>query len=375
MYLFSDIRAQKAFLRDKSGALAPIFAVSISFLVLVSALGLEFGRWAVAQNELQANIDAAVLAGAEKLQSNRADTAGAVAAAKAVFDANKANQRFAGDITDTISFKVVGSSVISEGTASISSALAKVAGVTSFPLLDDAAQGAGRSASNAQATISNNKFEIALMLDITGSMCDDPQPTNLTDAACKTGTKITALKNAAKGLVNTVLATTDLQSRVKVSIVPFSDGVRPPSALLTTLRGVTLVPLPYSYTENRQVKTIWYHPTDCVAERGGDNAYTDAAPGLLAPQNYFMTAMRQGTSLTNAAPKEFGCMSGTASEVVPLSNNKDVLNNKIDALEAKGGTAGHLGTAWAWYTLSPQWKDVWPGTDSDPAPYRVAHQP
>ena len=33
-----------------------------------------------------------------------------------------------------------------------------------------------------------------------------------------------------------------------------------------------------------------------------------------------------------------------------------------------GSTAGHLGTAWAWYTVSPEWSSVWPAA-SRPVAY------
>lgn len=355
---------------NQSGALAPIFAVAISFLVFISALAIEFGRWAVAQNELQANIDAAVLAGAEKLQSNRADPAAAIAAAKAVFDANSAKARFKSDITSGVTFSVDGNSVVSQGSAELASVLGSVVGVSGFTLVSDTAgSGLGRSTSNARATISSDKFEISLMLDITGSMCDSA-PAQAA-APCQTGTKISALKTAATNLVNTLLSTTELQARVRVALAPFSDGVRPPAAVLTSVRGVKpVIPTPYVYRSNNKNVTAYYWATDCVAERTGSEAFTDAAPGLLT--NQFMTVMREGTSLTNSTPIAYdGCTLGSTSEVVPLTNVAATLTTKIAALGAKGGTAGHVGTAWAWYTLSPRWNDIWPGTANDAGPYAI----
>ncbi len=53
---------------------------------------------------------------------------------------------------------------------------------------------------------------------------------------------------------------------------------------------------------------------------------------------------------------------------MPLSSDKDALNAKVETLSASGGTAGHLGTAWAWYTLSPNFAALW-SSDSKPEPY------
>ena len=48
---------------------------------------------------------------------------------------------------------------------------------------------------------------------------------------------------------------------------------------------------------------------------------------------------------------------------MPLTNDKTALLNKIKNLTAAGLTAGHLGTAWAWYTLSPNWNTLWPAAN------------
>jgi hypothetical protein len=48
------------------------------------------------------------------------------------------------------------------------------------------------------------------------------------------------------------------------------------------------------------------------------------------------------------------------SPVQPLTSDKTTLLNAVSNLQAGGGTAGHLGTAWAWYTLSPNWNTLWP---------------
>jgi hypothetical protein len=47
---------------------------------------------------------------------------------------------------------------------------------------------------------------------------------------------------------------------------------------------------------------------------------------------------------------------------MPLSTDKSALKNRITAFAASGSTAGHLGTAWAWYLLSPEWSSVFTGT-------------
>nr|MCH9807654.1 hypothetical protein [Alphaproteobacteria bacterium] len=57
-----------------------------------------------------------------------------------------------------------------------------------------------------------------------------------------------------------------------------------------------------------------------------------------------------------------------ANQIVPLSSDKSALNSKISNFEAYGPTGGALGTAFSWYTLSPNWNTIWTG-QSSPAPY------
>jgi Flp pilus assembly protein TadG len=79
--------------------------------------------------------------------------------------------------------------------------------------------------------------------------------------------------------------------------------------------------------------------SDCVSERTGINAYTDTAPSI-APlgRNYALTS------------------------------DKTVLHNVVSNLAAEGSTGGHIGTAWTWYAISPNFAYLWPA-DSQPAAY------
>jgi hypothetical protein len=66
------------------------------------------------------------------------------------------------------------------------------------------------------------------------------------------------------------------------------------------------------------------------------------------------------------------CTIPSSGEVVPLTSTKQTLLDKVDSLQAAGGTAGHLGTAWAWYTLSPNWSSLWSGSSNRPKAYGTA---
>jgi Flp pilus assembly protein TadG len=90
----------------------------------------------------------------------------------------------------------------------------------------------------------------------------------------------------------------------------------------------------------------------CVTERTGAQAYTDTAPGT-APLGY------------NYPSTSNPCLTNT---VTPLTATKSTLTTAITALAAGGSTGGHVGVAWGWYTLSPNFSSIFSGS-SQPAAY------
>ena len=55
--------------------------------------------------------------------------------------------------------------------------------------------------------------------------------------------------------------------------------------------------------------------------------------------------------------------------MTPLKNDKAAILAKIQGLSLGGGTAGHVGTAWAYYFLSPEWNNVMPSAANQAAAY------
>lgn len=88
--------------------------------------------------------------------------------------------------------------------------------------------------------------------------------------------------------------------------------------------------------------------TTCVSERAGSSAYTDTAPGsAYVGRNY--------ASPRNPCP---------AATVQPLTSNVDTLTSLVNGLSVTGSTAGQIGLAWGWYTVSNQFNGLW---SSNPA--------
>ena len=53
--------------------------------------------------------------------------------------------------------------------------------------------------------------------------------------------------------------------------------------------------------------------------------------------------------------------------IMPLTKDRTALKARIDKLDTGGSTAGHLGTAWAYYLLSPNWNTVFANVSSTSA--------
>lgn len=99
----------------------------------------------------------------------------------------------------------------------------------------------------------------------------------------------------------------------------------------------------------------------CVSERDGDEAFTDAAPSTASlGRNYHAASPMAST--TNPC---------TTPTITPLSTNKTTLKSQVDALAAGGSSGGHVGIAWGWYLLSPNFGSLWPA--SAPAAYGEDH--
>ncbi len=304
----------------EGGAIAPIFAVSITVLLLAVAIAMELGRWVIAQNDLQMALDAGVLAGATRLRANAGDEAGALEAARAVYALNIGKTKFGKDIKGDVDFEVNGTMVSAVGQPRLLTILSGVVERADLPL-----------SSKSKASFGSNAvYEVSLMLDVTSSMSG----------------RVGSLKEAAKAFVGSLLSQPNSKSRV--AIVPFADGVR----LSREIQDKVI--------ESRPKWSSGTYVTPCVSERGGSAAYTDEPP---RPGKYFSPIKRRHSDKST-----YACSSGPTIELVPLTNDKDKLVSAIDGLVTDGNTAGHLGTAWAWYTLSPKWKNIW-GSGSDPVPY------
>ncbi|CCB63795.1 pilus assembly protein [Hyphomicrobium sp. MC1] len=331
---------------DERGSVAIIFGLTIFVLFAMIGLAVDYARFVNARSQTIAATDAAVLAGARALQSNGGDQAAAVQVAETYYQQGVKSRIKVVPLSDNINFFVSdnGTAMSTTGNARISTPFMHLAfglgGTESstLPLL----RADGSDYSKAVLAVGGNgeqSLEVSLMLDITGSMA---------------GQKLTDMKAAASDLVNIVVWQDQSQYTSKIAIVPFAYDVRPPSSILKNIRGVGS-----STNTTQKISGTTYNLSDCVVERAGSEAYTDTAPGA---GKYLMGHYVKKTN------NKVNCDVPAAAELLPLTSDKSALLTKISNLSTAGSTAGHLGTAWAWYLLSPNWGSLWSST-SRPAAY------
>jgi hypothetical protein len=317
--VFTAITAEKPrFGTDQRGSVALIFTFCIFGLAMGLGLAIDIGRALHTKMKISAAADAAVLAAAKSLSDGRSSSADISAMARRFFEVNLGPNGLTFGTISTFQTIVdeASSTVTIAVTADVPTTFARVGGFQNISL-----------PAGAAAAFNPKDIEVGLSLDVTGSMCDP----------C---TKIDDLKTAARDMVDILLpAGKTTPNKVRIGLAPFAAGVNAGTYAATA-------------TGNRS-------RDNCAFERDGASRPTDAGPGA---GSYLKVAGDAGVS-----GARHNCPGG--AEVTAMTDSASDLRQAISNLRTGGTTAGHLGTAWAWYLVSPSWSGVWPSS-SRPAAYR-----
>ena len=100
--------------------------------------------------------------------------------------------------------------------------------------------------------------------------------------------------------------------------------------------------------------TNTFNVSNCVSERTGGEAFTDASYAV--------------SKVGWVYPASSGANPCIGAAIQPLTSNKTTLHSLVGALTAGGSTAGHIGVEWGWYMVSPNWGGLFPAS-SQPAAY------
>lgn len=331
------------FAHDTAGDVAMIFGLMAMAMFMLIGAAVDLGRWLNARDQTVSAMDAAVIAAGRALQTNGGNKSDALAMAKRYYD--EAVKSRLGLKSDAIRFDVTesGTAIEAIGNAYISTPFLSLAGIPELPLLRES----GAENSKAVMAVGGNaelNLEISMMLDVSGSM--------------GSSNKLEDMKDAAKDLIDIVVWSDQSEYKSRVAVVPFSSAVIPPDE--TFYKAVT----DPSWGKTKTVRSGYYNSTykettaRCVGERESSET-SDSLPG-------------NGTWVKKVYTSNGNCGMDSDAKVLPMTNNKTTLKARIDELSANGNTAGHVGTAWAYYMLSPKWSSLFDSA-SQPSAYGTAH--
>jgi Flp pilus assembly protein TadG len=300
-------KVRTTFAADEKGDVAVMFGLMFAVILLAVGFGIDYSRITHTTSKTLAAADAAALAGGHALLDGRMTDAQVKALTLKFFNENMAQGGHYGQTSDV--------------TVTVDRATGEVRVDANAKVDMSVMRTAGIDEVNVpvvSSVISDQKdIELAMALDVTGSMG---------------GQKIADLRAAAKDLVDILLPDTPIPNRVRIGLAPYSNGVNAGIYANRVTNGTS---------------------TACVRERGGAQAFTDALPAA----GTFLGALP-----VNSCP---------TAKIEPLTSDKTVLKNNINTYRAGGGTAGHLGAAWASYLVSPEWNPIWP-VASQPVAYGEA---
>jgi Flp pilus assembly protein TadG len=280
------------FRTDRKGAIAMIFAVAITPIMLLIGVAVDFAQVSKAQSAAQAALDSAALAAA---RSGITDPTELKALAAKYLQANTSTQVTKSLNIDAFTYNSATGEVSIGGGGTVQTSFLALAGYTSLSFVVKAT--ALREVSGA--------VELALVLDNTWSM---------SETAGGGQTKIQVLKTAATNLVNTLMR--DSRADVKISIVPFADYVN--VGVANRSRSWISVPADYSTTAPRTCTTqttrttcqpqscVRGTPKTCTSVTDGVTSTYDCTPNICTPATRVCTT-------TTVAPYEVCSGGGTTN--------------------------------------------------------------
>ena len=386
--------------REKSGNVAMIFALLVIPLTGAIGLAIDMGRIYHVAMHTQGALDASALAAGRVAQVEKTDMLNkASKSASAYYDQAKPTDVLQTSIafaanTQQTEFTVTATSWVRTPFLSVLDLIATGPPASDAPPGCKSSFSCTKVVSTATAQICLNcsdvgggnaddgtNIEISMMLDLTGSMAGD---------------KIVDLQVAAKDLIDIVVWGDQSKYTSRVALAPFapavnvgdyftkitgksdredndgssSKNINYPASCLNSKGNVKS-----SCSSDSKYNDLKYIAkyAKCVVERNGLlnidllnlHTFTDAAPTNDATWLPTWNKAKEGTS------SEMTTSCNPSNAVVPLTSDRTKLKDTIDAFTVSGSTAGHLGTAFAWYLLSPNWSNVWPA-ESTPTPYGTA---
>ena len=325
---FNTIRR---FCEDRSGNMFIIAGLTAFAVFSCAGAAVDFTRISSTKSKMTNALDAAVLATGVDLSKGETDIDELRATFEDFFYAN-----IAGANGNREDYRIVAFNADSE-TGEVS---AKAENHLEMTLMRIAGRDAYTVSAEAAGRFDQTDIEVAMMLDVTGSM---------------RGSKISDLKLAATDAVD-ILIPDDKRRGVRIGLVPYASSVNAGKhfAPEVTAGGE----LEVAGAGGGLATPGFNVPTDsCVTGRGGRDAATDAS--------YKDAPLGSDRRTVQADRASLRCPKAT---IQALTSDRAELKRQIGKYRAEGYTAGHLGVAWSYYLLSENWQPLY-RTENRPAAY------
>jgi Flp pilus assembly protein TadG len=341
------------FIENRRGNFAVITAGISAVLLLSAGFGVNTAQLVLVRSNLMNALDSAVTSTARDLTTGAIPESDAEKTVRSFLSVNGGTGFASADAINLDSLVVDHASKTVTAVASVKVSLL-------FPLFGADVQ---KIAVKSAALYSDKTVEVAMMLDLTGSMADHD--------------KIGNLRTAATNAVKTMLDNQNPNNpRVRVALVPYASGVNvgalardvyaetssspdlPPvagSPLLVSKTKSKLLPSFADYTSI--VASAYPNPDTCATERKDRNGNADfSADGPDAIRTD--KSGKQYYALVNRDNRLSGSGMNKCpdAKLIPLTTDEDALLNSIKAFRANGYTAGAIAVQWTYYMLSPEWR-------------------
>lgn len=332
---------------DVRGNVAMLTGLSIFALLTATGTSVDMARAQILQAKIQTALDAAGLAAGAT-----ANTVDVQTQATKYFNANfPSGYLGSAPVTVTAALASGGTKVTLVATTTQPTTFLQAVGITQVSV-----------GANTEITRTNEGLELALVLDVTGSMGDPVTSggsiSKLNALKCAlagnkafsdTSTYCTTKGLVTTGLLDILYGTSTSISNMFISFVPFSDIVYLPTSQKSIMSGAT--------------------SGGCVSARSSStNSALEPALSVTYPSGSTSTVtlkLDQAQDLpTSSNPYKFSKLSSSdcpTSPLIPLQQDKNTLITGIRAMTDNGSTMINIGLAWGWRTLAPQWQSTWVG--------------
>ncbi|MEO1198787.1 MAG: TadE/TadG family type IV pilus assembly protein [Pseudomonadota bacterium] len=375
---------------DGSGNVAIIFALCLVPIIGLIGAAIDYGRASQTRERLQNAVDATTLA-VRQVAGTMSQTE-LEEFARGFLDAN-----LNGDVSANIvelTFDADSDALDMRISTEVDTALLGLMGISEVPV-----------EAHTRAVVGRTSFEIALVLDNSGSMA---------------GNRLSNLKDATGQLVDTLFGEETTHPEVSIAVVPFAAAVNvgPDHATASWIDRHGQSSIHFNNLSSDETDRLGFfdemrnvswggcvearpYPLDVLdtppgssvsggtggngdtlfvplfapdePDRGATyyNSYLPDSPAACGPQNVGWSDynssneqrdfQEQVCKYENANPNtqlSYGTRVGPnmlcdAVPLTPLTNRKSVLDDAVEDLDAYGGTNIHMGLMWGWRTLSP----------------------